>query len=348
MQIEKSKKSMKKDELYMQRCFELARRGLGAASPNPLVGAVLVHEDQIIGEGYHEAYGSAHAEVNTLRSAMAHRHLFSKSKLYVSLEPCCFYGKTPACTNLIIENRIPEVIISALDLTPEVNGQGVRILEAAGVNVRTGILREEGEKVAAARNTFVSQQRPYTILKFAQTKNGYIGKKEEQVWISNTYTKRLVHKWRAEVDAILVGTNTARLDNPSLTTRYYFGKSPLRIVLDRAATLPKHLHLWDDKATTLVVSEQPTHPFCQQVFQHAFDQNLLPHLLHYLYEQKIGNLLVEGGAHLLNSFVEKALWDEARVLTSSTYIHEGVPAPRLPHPPKRTFQVDDNQLDWFY
>lgn len=340
--------SMKKDHYFMRRCFELARRGLGAASPNPLVGAVLVHNDRIIGEGYHQKYGSAHAEVNALKAAAAHRHLFTTSTLYVSLEPCCFHGKTGACTNLIIENNIPKVVVSALDATPEVNGKGIRILEAAGVKVRTGILKKEGDALAAARNTFVIHERPYTILKFAQSRDRFIGQNDQQVWLSNTYSKRLVHKWRSEIDAILIGTNTARIDNPALTTRDYFGTSPLRIVLDRTGRLPGDLQLWNDKAPTLVVSEQTKHPHCNHVFSHPFGEQLLPALLHYLYDQKIGNLLVEGGRQLLDSFIKQALWDEARVLTGNSYLYDGIVAPIMPQSPQQSLTLDDNRMDWYF
>ncbi|NJK84368.1 MAG: bifunctional diaminohydroxyphosphoribosylaminopyrimidine deaminase/5-amino-6-(5-phosphoribosylamino)uracil reductase RibD [Saprospiraceae bacterium] len=219
------------DTLFLQRCFDLARLGAGAVAPNPMVGAVVVHKGKIIGEGYHQKYGKAHAEVNAIDSIpSALKYLLPQSTLYVSLEPCCFFGNTPACTDLIIRSKIPKVVIAALDATPEVSGKGVAILKKHGIEVV--ISGNEGNALVRPRTVFVQQNRPYLILKYAQTRDGFIGKPNERLIISNLYTQRLVHKWRSEVNAILVGTNTAVLDNPQLNNRLYFGQSPIRLLLD--------------------------------------------------------------------------------------------------------------------
>jgi diaminohydroxyphosphoribosylaminopyrimidine deaminase/5-amino-6-(5-phosphoribosylamino)uracil reductase len=231
---------------YMQRCFDLAYLGAGKVSPNPMVGAVLVHQNQIIGEGFHTGYGQPHAEVEAVRSVREEdKPLLSESTLYVSLEPCCFRGKTPACTSLILEKNIPKVVISVKDFTPEVAGKGVAILKEAGVEVITGILEEEGKKVAAIRNHIVQQHRPFVLLKYARSADGYLSKKGQSTWLTNPLSKRWVHQWRKETDAIMVGTETAMMDNPCLTTRYFQGASPIRVVLDRQGRLPHDLHLFD-------------------------------------------------------------------------------------------------------
>lgn len=337
------------DELFMRRCFDLASLGQGRVSPNPMVGAVLVHEGRVIGEGYHQFYGGAHAEVNAVASVpVADRPLIARSTLYVSLEPCCFFGKTPPCTNLIIEERIPRVVISCLDDTPEVAGKGVAQLQAAGVQVVSGVLEKEGRQFVRPRSVFVLKKRPYVILKFARTRDGYMGLPDRQVWISNLHTQRLVHKWRSEVDAVLVGTQTARLDNPQLTNRWYFGKSPLRIVLDRNGSLPASLRVFDGHAPTLLVTEPESSlpaPIPNVDFLPLpFDQSLLLNLLHELARRGIGILLVEGGQKLLQHFLDQGLWDEARVLTGDSYLNRGVAAPILPGAPEVTFLIQKNEL----
>jgi len=342
---------MTKDEYYIRRCFELARKGNGSASPNPMVGAVIVHDGKIIGEGYHQKYGEAHAEVNAVNDAKTYQHLLPKSTLYVSLEPCCFHGKTPACTDLIKRHQIAKVVISALDVTPEVNGKGVALLEAEGIEVVTGILKEEGEKLVKERAIFVRENRPYVILKYAQSRDGYFGKIDQQVWISNHFSKRLVHKWRGEVDAILVGTNTAEVDNPALTNRLFYGKSPKRIVLDQHNRLAKNLQIFDGKMPTFVVSKKPD-PLLQcpnlQYFQHPFNTHLLRDLLTYLHQQNIGSLLVEGGKQLLVDFIHQGLWDEARILIGQKELGEGIIAPKLSAKASKDYELYGDQLRVYY
>lgn len=344
---------MNKEELYIQRCFDLARLGAGAASPNPMVGAVLVHNGRIIGEGYHQAYGQAHAEVNAVRSvAEEDRPLLRHSTLYVSLEPCCIYGNTPPCTSLIIRERIPRVVISALDQTPGVAGQGVRLLREAGVEVVVGVLRMQGERLSAIRNTFATQTRPYVILKYAKTNEGFFARSDgKPFWISNAFSKRLVHKWRSEVDAILVSGRTAQLDNPQLTNRLYFGPSPRRIVIDRRLQVPDRNYLLDESEPTIIFHDEvlpsPAQRAGVQFVPLAAGRDLMP-VLSYLHAQKIASLMVEGGATLLRSFIEQELWDEARIFQGSRHLSEGIPAPNLSTAPARRLVLDDDQLFIYY
>lgn len=327
---------MTKDELYIQRCFDLARLGAGQVSPNPMVGAVLVYENRIIGEGWHQRYGEAHAEVNAVASVKPQdRHLLTKATLYVSLEPCCIFGRTPPCTDLIIKNQIPKVVISCLDQTPGVAGTGVKILQAQGIEVITGVLEKTGQELSRFRNHFVTQNRPYIFLKYAQSLDGFIGRPDEQVWISNIFAKRLVHKWRSEVDAILVGTNTARIDNPQLTNRLYLGKSPLRIIFDRKLALSHQLNIFDAAAKTLIFTEQDTPDLQRQTpnvtYQKIdFRQDFLPNLLTNLHQRNITTLFVEGGAKVLQSFINEQLWDEALVFIGHKTLGKGIPVFGLP------------------
>jgi diaminohydroxyphosphoribosylaminopyrimidine deaminase/5-amino-6-(5-phosphoribosylamino)uracil reductase len=330
------------DEFIMQRCFDLALLGNQSTSPNPIVGAVLVHDNTIIGEGYHRAYGFAHAEVNALQSvAPESQNLIPDSTLYVSLEPCCFHGKTPSCTNLIIEKKIPRVVISCLDDTPEVSGKGVAQLRNAGIEVTTGVLEKEGRRLSASRSTFVLEKRPYIILKFAQSRNGLFGTTDNsQFWITNAFSRRLVHKWRSEVDAIMVGTRTAAVDNPQLTNRLYYGPSPLRIVLDRQLQLPPALHLFNGQVPTLVVTEKASPPPSGKNLEYwsvEFGPDLLPALLQELHQRKTGKLLVEGGRRLINSFITANYWDEARVLIGDNHLSQGIPAPVIPAEPAEEY-----------
>jgi diaminohydroxyphosphoribosylaminopyrimidine deaminase/5-amino-6-(5-phosphoribosylamino)uracil reductase len=325
-------------EVFMKRCFDLARLGKGYVAPNPTVGAVLVHQNRIIGEGFHQRYGRAHAEVNAVLSvAPEDRPLIASSTLYVSLEPCCFHGKTPACTSLILDYQIPRVVISCLDNSPEVAGQGVKLLRSSGVEVTTGVLEEEGKKVARIRSRIVAENRPYVMLKYARTLNGkFAPSDKQQRWISHPMTKRLTHKWRSEANAILVGTNTARIDDPQLTNRHYFGPSPLRLVIDKDLSLPKDLKMFRDDHPTVIITEQG--PPQQKGYSNPnlrfmetyFHERLPMRILKYMQEQKMGILMIEGGVQLINSFIEQGYWDEARVIVGNTHWAEGLDAPQLP------------------
>ncbi|NUO03318.1 MAG: bifunctional diaminohydroxyphosphoribosylaminopyrimidine deaminase/5-amino-6-(5-phosphoribosylamino)uracil reductase RibD [Saprospiraceae bacterium] len=345
-------------ETFMRRCFDLARLGAGSVSPNPMVGAVLVHQNRIIGEGFHQQYGQAHAEVNAVNSVHAEdRRLLREATLYVSLEPCCIFGKTPPCTNLILENHIPRVVISCLDQTPGVAGKGVEVLRAAGVEVICGVLEAAGQRLSAVRNTFVSQHRPYILLKFAKTSNNFFCPEDRsQFWITNKYAKRLVHRWRSETDAILVGTNTALHDNPELTNRLYFGKSPLRVVLDRTLRLPKSHAIFDGTFPTLIFTEFPTAESGNNLefVGASFGTHLLQQVLAHLAERKCTSLIVEGGAQLLQTFIEAGLWDEARVFTGlhsslpESRLVRGIPAPVIPAAPAYSKTIAGDLLEVFF
>ncbi|MEZ5044464.1 MAG: bifunctional diaminohydroxyphosphoribosylaminopyrimidine deaminase/5-amino-6-(5-phosphoribosylamino)uracil reductase RibD [Saprospiraceae bacterium] len=321
---------------YIQRCFDLARLGRGFTAPNPIVGALIVYQDRIIGEGYHQRYGGPHAEVNAVNSvSKKDLYLLKESCLYVSLEPCSIYGKTPPCTNLILQHKIPKVVISCIDHSPGVDGMGVKILQDAGVEVILNVLGEEGKRLSATRNTFVIQRRPYIILKYALSLDGFIAPKEPTAafWMTNPYSKRLVHKWRSESDAILVGTNTALLDNPQLNNRYFYGPSPTRLVIDKSLRLPPSLRLFDGTLPTFVytnsVTPPPNRPNLNFVTLKP-EQNTIQQILDHLYLQNKTSLIVEGGAQLLADFIQQGLWDEARIFTSPVYLAEGIPTPPFP------------------
>jgi diaminohydroxyphosphoribosylaminopyrimidine deaminase/5-amino-6-(5-phosphoribosylamino)uracil reductase len=336
------------EELFMQRCFDLARIGANAVQPNPMVGAVLVHEGRIIGEGFHARYGQAHAEVNTLRSVKPEdRHLIPHSTLFVSLEPCCIFGNTPPCTNLIIEHKIPRVVISVLDQTAEVHGKGVEILRRAGVEVRTGILPKGGAEIASIRNTFVSQERPFIILKYAQSKDGFFAPREHrQVWLSNPLSKRLVHRWRSESSAILVGQSTALIDNPRLSNRLYYGPSPVRLTIDRTGRLPADLHLFNGRHKTLVFTErQKASPDANLEFLPIdFSQPIIPQILAILFKRRISSLFVEGGAQTIQGFIDANSWDRALILTGAKPLGDGILAPRPGGILRGEYRIDTDQL----
>lgn len=328
------------DEQYMQRCLQLAGAGAGHVAPNPMVGAVLVHNNRIIGEGYHSRYGMPHAEVNCIASVKSEdRHLIGKSVLYVSLEPCAHYGKTPPCADLIIQHGIPRVVVGCRDPFPEVDGKGIEKLIKAGITVTTGVLEEECQALNKRFFTFHLRHRPYIVLKWAQSSDGALAAPDgSAVRISNVYTNRLVHRWRSEEEAILVGTRTAMLDNPSLTTRLWPGKHPVRLVIDRGLKLPDTLQLFDTKAPTVVFNE---HRHTVVDGEHVLtggnwfyrvrsDTGMVEQILNALYRMRMLSVLVEGGAQLLELFIHEGMWDEARVITNETLmIPGGLQAPRL-------------------
>lgn len=340
------------EDRYMQRCFELARLGSGQVSPNPMVGAVLVHKNRIIGEGYHQRYGKAHAEVNAVASVNPEdQALIAKSTLYVSLEPCCIEGNTPACTDLIIAKKIPRVVIAAIDQTAAVSGNGVQQLREAGIEVVTGLLESEGRRLAAPRNTFISEHRPYIILKYATSQNQLFAPlPARQLWLSNKYSKRLVHRWRMESDAILVGTNTAMTDNPSLTNRLYFGPSPVRVVIDRELALPSSAKIFNQKAKTIVFTRKEVDHQANPLIQYIpidFREDLPQQIVAQLADHKITSLLIEGGAMTLESFIKSNLWDEARIIRTATWIDKGIPAPKMQLPPKNSYSLGKDTLECY-
>ena len=317
-------------EFYMQRCLDLAKIGLAAASPNPSVGAVLVYENNIIGEGFTSAYGGAHAEVNCLNSVKAeNKHLISKSTLYVSLEPCSHFGKTPPCSNLIIQNNIQKVFIACTDPNPLVAGKGIAKLKAAGIEVVENILEQEA--LASNKRFFIfhTQKRPYIILKWAQTPNGYFApNNNQQFWITNKKTKTLVHSWRSQEMAILVGGKTVLSDNPRLNTRLIEGKSPIRIVINTKTELKNNVHVLDQKIPTIIFNYDKNEKKENLQFI-LLDKTIsyVPQILKHLFELNINSVIIEGGAATLNQFIEQNLWDEARILTGNKELHEGIKAP---------------------
>jgi diaminohydroxyphosphoribosylaminopyrimidine deaminase/5-amino-6-(5-phosphoribosylamino)uracil reductase len=297
-------------ETYIQRCFQIAQNGLGQVAPNPMVGCVIVHNGQIISEGFHQKYGENHAERNAILR-VNDENLLKKSTLYVNLEPCSHFGKTPPCADLIIEKQIPKVVVSNIDSNSEVGGKGIERLRKAGIDVITGVLEEEGRFFNRRFFTYIEKQRPYIILKWAKSLDGFIYSETERQ-ITSEATRNLVHKWRSEEPAIMVGTNTVAVDNPQLNIRAYFGKNPLRITIDRHHKLSKDLHFFDQSQPTKI-----------------YETTNLPEILADLYAQKIQSIIVEGGAQLLQSFIDQNLWDEARILTGNKQIHSGLGEPRI-------------------
>lgn len=319
-------------ELYMRRCLDLATLGLGYTAPNPLVGAVLVHNGSVIGEGWHKQYGAAHAEVNCFDSVLPeHRTLISESTLYVSLEPCAHFGKTPPCALRIIAEGVKDVVIANEDPFPAVAGKGIELLRRQGILVTQGVLEAEGRWLNRRFFRFVEQKRPYIILKWAQTRSGIFAPADRSRFqISNSFSSRLSHRWRTEEAAILVGYNTALHDDPRLTSRLYPGKHPLRIVIDRDGSLPPSLRLFDGQTETWVVNavregDLSTH----KLVKIDFDEHLLEHLCTNLYEHNIQSLIVEGGASLLSRFISQGLWDEARIFVTPDHLDSGIRAPVL-------------------
>ena len=320
-------------EPYMRRCLQLASLGAGNTAPNPMVGAVLVHDDVIIGEGLHQQYGQAHAEVNCINSVSEqNQHLIHKSTLYVSLEPCVHFGKTPPCADLIIAKKIPRVVIGCKDNYEEVNGKGIEKLLAAGVEVITGVLEKEAKDLNKRFFTFFQTKRPYVILKWAQTSDKIIGKADKsRLFISNEFTNRMVHRWRSEEAAIMVGTYTAMHDNPSLTVRLVNGKNPVRIVIDNDLKLPSSLHLFDGAVPVIVFNNVKLETNgAVQYYKIDKGENDIEQMLQVLFQLKIQSVLVEGGATLLQSFIASGYWDEARIITNTEMkVETGIKAPVL-------------------
>lgn len=317
----------------MRRCIELAQNGLCNTAPNPMVGAVIVCDGRIIGEGYHVRCGQAHAEVNAVRS-VADPSLLKRSTIYVSLEPCAHYGKTPPCADMLVEKGIPRIVIGCQDPFARVAGRGIQKLRDAGRDVTVGVLEAECRHLIRRFITFHTRRRPYITLKWAQSADGYIDLHRTDgrpVVLSNPLTAMLVHKMRAEHSAILVGTRTALLDDPSLTVRHWYGPAPVRVVLDRNLSLPRSLHLFDGSVPTLVVGTRQGDPMPGvECLTADYSRDLLPQLLSALYERNLQSLLVEGGSRLLQSFIDDGLWDEISVEESPLRLGSGVTAPHLP------------------
>lgn len=317
------------DEVFMRRALELALMGQGNVSPNPMVGSVVVHDGRIIGEGWHNRYGEMHAEVNALNS-VKEQDLLKESTVYVSLEPCSHTGKTPPCTDLLIRHGVKKVVVANLDSNPLVSGNGIKKLRASGIEVVTGIFDQEGRELNKRFFTWMEKQRPYIVLKWAETSDGFIAKENhDSKWISNEYSRQLTHKWRAEEDSILVGAKTAAHDNPQLNVRDWSGRNPVRIVIDRFLKLSNTLHLFDKKQRTIVYNVLKHEEHTNLSLVRIDEENFLGNILRDLYKQNIQSVLVEGGAMTLNGFIEGGLWDEARVFQSPRLFEKGIPAPAL-------------------
>lgn len=340
-------------ETYIKRCLKIAKNGLGTTAPNPMVGCVIVDNNQIIGEGYTSPYGGPHAEVNAINS-VADKTLLKTATVYVTLEPCSHYGKTPPCSDLIIKYGIPKVVIGCIDDNEQVAGQGIAKLKASGCQVTVGVLESECKTHHKRFFTFHNKKRPYIILKWAETSNGFIApetkNKKEPVWITNEYSRQLVHKWRAEEQAILVGTKTVIEDNPSLTVRDWTGENPIRIVLDRELKLSNEYAVFDSELDTIILfedNEALVKPFKTETgwTVHPPDSKfgngtyykldwtkkhlIAKQICNVIYKANINSVIIEGGAQTLQTFIDEGLWDEARVFTGPTIFKKGIRAPKL-------------------
>ncbi len=325
---------MDNHEQYIARCIELAKNGFSTTYPNPMVGSVIVYNGEIIGEGWHQKAGEPHAEVNAIHS-VKNPSLLDKATIYVSLEPCSHFGKTPPCCDLIIKNKIPNVVIGTVDSNIKVAGNGIKRLQEAGTNVVVGVLEKECYELNRRFFTFHEKKRPYIILKWAQTQDSFIAPLEKEelkpVWITSIQSRQLVHKWRTEEQAILVGTQTVIDDNPQLNARDWEGNNPIRIVIDQRNRIPKTAHVWDNKIKTIVFSNENSKPFSANTIVEVIDfqQNIAPQIVEKLYQHQIQSVIIEGGAQTLQTFIDATLWDEARIFIGNPTFGTGKKAPIL-------------------
>ncbi len=338
---------------YMKRCLELAAQGLGQVAPNPLVGSVIVCDGQIIGEGFHRRFGGAHAEAEAIRS-VTRVECLPRSTLYVNLEPCAHFGKTPPCSDLILEHHIPRVVIGSIDNNPLVAGKGADKLRKGGCDVITGCLEETCRELNRRFYTFYEKKRPYIVLKWAQTRDGFIdrerktGQAARPAWISGEPERRLVHKWRTEEQAIMVGTRTALMDDPRLNVRHWTGKQPIRLVIDRNAKLPGSLKLFDNSQESWIfTTEKEGKKGRNEWVCLDREEDLLPAILEFLHNREVQSVLVEGGSRLLQSFLDSRWWDEARVFTGQQEFRRGVRAPVTGLEPVSIHDFDKSRLELF-
>ncbi|OFY90152.1 MAG: riboflavin biosynthesis protein RibD [Bacteroidetes bacterium RIFCSPLOWO2_12_FULL_31_6] len=375
---------MNRDEEYMNYCLALAKKGIGNVAPNPMVGCVIVYENKIIGEGYHHKYGESHAEVNAINS-VRNKDELKESTLYVNLEPCAHFGKTPPCSNLIIESKIPKVVIGCTDIYVEVAGKGIQKMREAGIEVIVGVLEKESLDLNKRFFTFHNKKRPYIILKWAETKDGFIdinrnvianheersGKQSHQKescfnssnlrqtqddksrtndnWITTQQSKKLVHQLRSEEQEIMVGTNTALNDNPQLNVREIAGKNPLRIVLDLNLRLPKDLNVFDQSVLTLVINYlKQDKKNNLELVRIEKEKDVISQVFEILYQKEIQSVIVEGGAQLFNTFITKNLWDEARVFIGEKYFKNGLKAPNIHRKPSTIEQIETDVLNTYF
>jgi diaminohydroxyphosphoribosylaminopyrimidine deaminase/5-amino-6-(5-phosphoribosylamino)uracil reductase len=332
---------------FILRCIEIARNGGQKVSPNPMVGSLLVENNEIIGEGYHANYGKAHAEVNAFSSVKNENlHRIENATLYVSLEPCNIFGKTPPCTDLIIDKKVKKVVISTQDVSPEVNGNGVKVLQNGGIEVIQHVLTKAGQNLVKQRSIFVTKKRPYTILKLAISEDGfYASNKKVNTWLSSPITARLTHKWRSEADAILVGTETALIDNPLLNTRYFPNKNPLKFVLDKYNSLSDNLLMFNEPEVAKRFTSKSSKFNDVQMSLNKKQELDLNEIATYFYSQNISSLLVEGGGKLIQSYLQSNLWDELRVINTKKRLKEGKEIPLKNLNKSASYILGDDRID---
>lgn len=323
------------DHYYLNRCIELAVKGIGNTAPNPLVGSVIVYNDSIIGEGYHERYGGPHAEVNAINQ-VANKNLLTQSTLYVNLEPCSHYGKTPPCANLIIDSGIPRVVIGSKDPFPEVSGKGIALLKSAGIEVIVGVMEKECIELNKRFYQFYINNKPYIILKWAQTQDGFIAKLEQDVGkplkITNTKTNELVHQWRSEEQAIMVGKYTILKDDPLLNVRLVHGKQPLPLIMAKKQSIPEHYNI---------------HQFNPYFFENI--DSFKEDIINYCNDHKIQSILVEGGTKTLQLFIDHNFWNEARIITNTSLtIERGIAAPIISIPASSSYYIEEDKIEIIY
>ncbi len=340
---------MNKHEKYIQRCIELAKNGLGTTYPNPMVGSVIVYNDTIIGEGWHQKAGQAHAEVNAIAS-VKDKSLLTKATIYVSLEPCSHFGKTPPCSDLIVNTKIPNVVIGTVDPNVKVAGNGIKKLVENGINVTVGVLEKECNELNKRFFTFHQKKRPFIILKWAQSRDGFLAPLQKEitapVWLTSDHSRQLVHKWRTEEQAILVGAQTVLDDNPKLNARDWFGLQPTRVVIDPNNRVLTSNAVLNDQQKTIVFTRNQNLPNTENTTYVTidFDQNSVAQMMQHLYEQELQSVIIEGGRHTLQAFIDCGIWDEARIFTSKTLVGNGIKAPSFPYFSSTEEQIATDQL----
>jgi len=346
---------MNNHENYIKRCIELAKLGFGYTDPNPMVGCVIVHDNKIIGESFHKKYGMSHAEVNAINS-VKDKALLSNSTLYVSLEPCCHFGKTPPCTDLIIKHKIPRVVIATTDPNPKISGKGIQILKSEGVEVINNVLKNESDELNIRFNTFHQKNRPYIILKWAETKDGFIDKSERRNnpkinWISSKLSRQIVHKWRTEEQAILIGANTALNDNPYLTNRDWVGSNPKIILLDPYLKTNSNLNIFKSK-TIVVIDKSVENKIVKNdninYFSIDYSKNSINQIIEVLTSLNIISVIVEGGKFTLEKFIETNFWDEARVVIGDIEFKSGLAAPKIETTLHKTEKIENDIINYFH
>ncbi|OXB02068.1 riboflavin biosynthesis protein RibD [Flavobacterium oncorhynchi] len=338
-------------EKYIRRCIELAKNGLGTTYPNPMVGSVIVYNNTIIGEGWHKKAGEPHAEVNAVRS-VKDKSLLKKATIYVSLEPCSHFGKTPPCCDLIIENKIPNVVVGTVDPNEKVAGNGIRKLVEAGANVVVGVLEDECNELNKRFFTFHQKKRPYIVLKWAESLDGYLAPEKETnqerkpVWITNTFSRQLVHKWRSEEQAILVGTQTVIDDNPKLNVRDWSGNNPVRVVLDQNNRISKDSFVFDNNVKTIVLTKSENNISTENTIYETivFNKNTIENILSVLHQHQIQSIIIEGGKQTLQSFIDKNIWDEARIFIGQNTFEKGTKAPELKRKNEAKTYIQNDEL----